>query len=418
MQEEPFIVKAAGLEQKISVSTNKGFTEYYFRISTGRDSQRVTSRDKTDIIAKAKTFLEGKAMGKAVDPSINATVHDYYRQCEAMLPKGVTLKDAVNFYLLNHTTSKFTKTVEEIVEEFYAAKEATKRSDNTDRYSKAYMSQLRHCLKVRLVDRWGHRPLSSITAEEYQTWFANKIEFASPGSADCVKRAIRAMSNWAQKRGYLDATIKPSIVAADTPEAELTEPGIILPRVLEELLVRSVRGRDQRLTATIALKSFCGIRDSEVQRIRWDQVDFEERAIFLGRKSTKTRYSRRIEITDQVYGFLKHAYDHRQGGTRNRRCVDRVALPNHYGAMRALCYGSPNDEHFELEDNGMRHSFVSYSIVSGADPSAVALQAGHSKDVAKTNYTTNVRKIDAKAFFAITIEGVVAKAKGLEVVAA
>jgi hypothetical protein len=64
-------------------------------------------------------------------------------------------------------------------------------------------------------------------------------------------------------------------------------------------------------------------------------------------------------------------------------------------AAARLCKG------FKWQENGLRHSFISYRLAVLNDTAKVALEAGNSEEVIFTSYREVVTPEVAKAWFAV-----------------
>lgn len=401
---EELEVKAAGLSMKIKSSVSRGATEYYFRHKQGRTSKKVSSRSRDEIVRLAKTVLEGIAAGKVVDPKMDALAWGYYRDCEKLLAGRVPLREAVQYWLDNHEENRFLQTTRSIVDLFYEERKETKREDGTPRYSRDYLSSMRSQLQNKLCKRFGPKPLSEISKTEIEVWLNDRREFPSAVYAQNVLCLFRVLCNWAQAQGLLD-TAKPHAASfAKPPHAALKEPDLITPGDLRILCERAVELDDKRVLGTLVLKAFVGMRDAEVLRVTWDQVDLDDGALSLGRQHTKTKRGRRIELTPQVAGLLRYCHAHRGQGGRGSRRRNMVGKPSPYRVLRELRYDDNGIEDVEVTKNCLRHSFVTYARILGGDVQKIAETAGHTVKVGSENYTASGTKAEAKEYFGITIE--------------
>ena len=173
---------------------------------------------------------------------------------------GKTINDATDF-LIDHfdRVLKCKVTVAQLSQEVLEAK-------RKDGLSQQYIRMLGFYLK-RFSQDFGGRPIAAITVEELDAWLR-----ALPGSPKTrlnYRTNIGVLFNHAMKHRMIDAspithTAKPKLI--DRP------PEIFLVDELRGLL-ESAQQIEPHVVPMLAIGAFSGLRDTEIQRLDWKEVD-------------------------------------------------------------------------------------------------------------------------------------------------
>ena len=131
------------------------------KIGAGRN--RRFFKEKQD----AQTFLEAKLVerenyGTAGTSFTERQRSEYLQCCELLSPYGVTVREAVDFYLPHLQAANRTCNVAELVDELLKVKAA-------DGASERYLSDLRHRLR-QFAGRFNGKPVAEIAATEVDQW--------------------------------------------------------------------------------------------------------------------------------------------------------------------------------------------------------------------------------------------------------
>jgi integrase len=136
---------------------------------------------------------------------------------------------------------------------------------------------------------------------------------------------------------------------------------------------------------------FAGLRTSEIERLNWEDIDFEDRLIDVKFEISKTIQERYVPISDNLLAWLA-PYRHLHGpvapwefvvDSRRKAVRDRAGIPEKGMA------------------NAMRHSYCSYRYALNNDLGECAKHAGNSPAVFLSNYNHRVKEAPAKRYFSI-----------------
>ena len=195
-------------------------------------------------------------------------------------------------------------------------------------------------------------------------------------------------------------------------------PRTLSPKEIELLLntidVSTLRGLRDR--AMLELAYGCGLRVSELVRLRLNQIDLAAKIVVVVGKGGKERVvpvgrSALRAMTGYLAARRKHALLEFRAGSRGPRSSDPAARPNsaafitrlgrpmtRQGFFKALKAWASRDERLAwISPHTLRHCFATHLLEGGADLRAVQEMLGHS-DISTTQlYThlsrTHLRKI-------------------------
>jgi len=173
------------------------------------------------------------------------------------------------------------------------AEEFIRRSLEGRERAASYVSATRRMFDEHMLPRWRTRDIRSITRRDVVALLDGIVDDGKPVLANRVLAAVRAMFNWAIRRGIVDAS-----------------PAALVERPAEE------KARDRALSAeeiTVLWPLFSGLgypfgpffqmalatgqRRDEVARMRWADIDASERTWNLSGDQTKARRAHAIPLS-------------------------------------------------------------------------------------------------------------------------
>lgn len=136
---------------------------------------------------------------------------------------------------------------------------------------------------------------------------------------------------------------------------------------------------------------FCGLRTEEAARLRWGDVDFDQRHVAVRAGDAKTASRRLVPLPDNAVRWL---LPHRGRETEALFPEHATNLPKR---VTALCAAAG----VRRVANGARHSWVTYRVALTGDVARTALEAGNSATVIHSHYRGLAKPEDAARFFAL-----------------
>jgi integrase len=289
---------------------------------------------------------------------------------------GETLRDAVEFRIDHlERVRRHGITVAQLVDEVLEAKRRDGRSE-------VYLRDLRYRLS-KFVQDFGHRPIAGITVDELDNWL-RALPY-SPQSRTNYRTVIGLLFSYADGRGIIERnpisrTAKPKLV--DSP------PEIFSVDELRALLESANRVAPDVLPM-LGIGAFAGLREAEIQRLDWSEVDFARGHIEVKAAKAKSARRRIVPIQPNLAGWLQ-PYSGMTGSVvpaGARRKLGRVR-------KAATLARWPN--------NGLRHSFASYRLAEIHDAPRVSVELGHtSPQMLYSTYRELVLPTEAERYWKI-----------------
>jgi integrase len=210
----------------------------------------------------------------------------------------------------------------------------------------------------RFCRDFGNRPIPAVTVEEIDKWLRDLD--CSPKSRAQYRANVGVLFGHAERLGMIDRnpiprTAKPKLV--DSP------PEIFTVDELRSLLEAASRGAPEVLPV-LAIGAFAGVRDAEIKRLDWSEVDLSRRHIEIKGAKAKSARRRIIPIQPNLAAWLR-PYSGMNG---------RIVLE---GARKKLDRVRKAAGLVRWPNNGLRHSFASYRLAAIHDAPRVAAELGH-----------------------------------------
>jgi integrase len=301
---------------------------------------------------------------------------DFITAREKLVKYGETILDAVQFRVDHlERVRRHGITVAQLTDEVIKAKRRDGRSE-------VYLRDLRYRLS-KFVQDFGQRPIAGITVDELDNWL-RALPY-SPQSRRNYRTIVGLLFSYAEGRGIIDRnpisrTAKPKLV--DRP------PEIFSVDELRGLL-ESTNRVGQDVLPMLAIGAFAGLREAEIQRLDWSEVDLTRGHIEVKAAKAKSARRRIVPILPNLAAWLE-PYSGMTGHVvpvGARRKLDRVRKATNLPRW-------PN--------NGLRHSFASYRLAKIHDSPRVASELGHtSPTMLFSTYRELVLPIEAERYWKI-----------------
>ena len=264
---------------------------------------------------------------------------------------GRTIEDAATFYLdYLERIRRCNVTVADLAKEVLEAK-------RKDGMSTAYIDDLKKRL-TRFRADFGERKIAGITVEELDNWL--RALPGSPKSRANYRANIGVLFSYATKRRMLDFnpiahTAKPKL--PDNPPEILTVDEL---RAFLDAAQRAAPG----VLPMLAIGAFSGLRDAEIKRLDWSEVDQKRGHIEIKAAKAKSARRRIVPIQPNLSQWLQ-PYAGMTGA------VVAVNWRKKVDAVRKAAKLT------RWPQNGLRHSYASYRLAAIHDAPRVASELGH-----------------------------------------
>ena len=376
------------MRNQFEVKINHWATRKYF--VEGRENGK-RSRKFFKTKAEAKEYADLKNIelenhGRA-HVEFDSRLRDMAQDCATRLRAfGKTIADATDHFITHLRAVENSCTVAKLVDDVLVARaKACGRSERPA--SKTYIGDL----KVRLgrfKKTFGERTVATITTDEIKKWLSGLKDEKTGETLSPISRG-----NYARALGVLFSFAVDGKYAPSNPVTPIRKPavgdgdiGILTPSQAALLLEKAT----PEALPYFAIGLFAGLRRAEIERLDWQEIDFESGLIEVKAAKAKTARRRFVKIQPNLAAWLLPLRKHTGK-------VTPCNFPRHLDKAReaAGIVDWPN--------NALRHSFASYHLAHFKNQNALALEMGHTDaDMIFNHYRELVKPKDAEQYWSIS----------------
>lgn len=370
--------RLGGVTISIQKCTKPGYPFYVVMRRNGKRIQEryLKTKGEAQTQAEAWSVATGNSGAQASAEITDADKRNLLDWREALARHGKTIADAVAHYCAHLERCKVSITLNELSDKFQTLK-------GREKASRRYQDDLRSRLGIFCAD-FGDRIAADVTTDEISAWLAGLD--AAPVTVANYRRILAVLFNYAVSLracefNPVDGALKPKIVDAEV--------GIL--SVKESLaLLRAASERPEILPA-IAIGLFAGVRDAEIKRMDWSNVDFESGHITISAGMAKKGSRRLVKIQPALRAWLE---PQRQLSGAIWPAGERGRILTEAAREAAGLATWPH--------NALRHSFASYALAKWQNANALALEMGNSVPVILEHYRELVLPAEAETFWNLT----------------
>lgn len=367
------------IRSKSGVNVNIYHTPELFRIKAtikGRAIRRGASTfEKAEAIAREMV----RDIDKGFDPATTISSEDrvnYKLAMDKLAGSGASLLEAVEYFMKHCAVENKTHIATIASECLESLANAGRSSTHVDRLYSHFSE---------FADRFPG-PISNVTTRALENYL---MEFPVAVTRAARRRSLCYLWKYARLHGALPYGL--STAAERTAAVSVTprDPETFKCDTLEQWL-SAARTHIPAALPLLAIGSFCGLRTSEIQRLRWSDINLSSGLIRLGSAQTKTRRRRIVTIPDNAVEWLLLCKDDPS---------EYVLKPGASNLLRDLRTADPNLT--PLPHNGMRHTAATMMLARGDNPILVASSLGNSVDVLESSYKGLATQQEALYYFNI-----------------
>ena len=253
--------------------------------------------------------------------------------------------------------------------------------------SDLHLRDIRRNVKLVNTTSLAARPLPDLTFADIESCLDSLKERLAPRTRINLLAHLRTAFSFFRRQGWVRSTDAVSL--ARRPSVPASLPGIVSPLDMVSLLRTSLSLSDTRCLCWLVFSGFCGLRTSEVLRLRWSDIRWGEGQLYVSPGKTKNA-ERWVSLTPPALALRSLLGEPAEGG--------RV-IPEDMKRTRARLVARAG---VTLGDNALRHSFGSYHLVGYSLPDTTALEMGHHSPAQTFNaYRRAVTKAQAAAWWGI-----------------
>jgi len=325
--------------------------------------------------AEAQTFMHLAKVQQENYGTAALSISDALRveaiECAELLqPYGKTLRDAAKFYAAHLKAITGSRKVSDVVADLLAARAA-------DGMSARYLGDLRVRLG-RFAQSFGEQIIAGISSSRIDEWLRGLG--VAPVTRNAYRRRLGTLFSFAKRRGCVSEN-----PVADVERAKERETEIAILSVSE--LARLLECASSDMLPFWTIGAFAGLRRAEIERLTWNEVDFEAAVIEVKASKAKTASRRLVTIQANLHEWLA-PYRARTGRVCPVNLQRKINDDRERATLRA-----------EWPQNALRHSFGSYHLAQFNDAAKLALEMGNSPSVIFRHYRQLVKPKQAERYW-------------------
>jgi integrase len=298
---------------------------------------------------RQKTLLERH--GREAIGLAQREMSDFITAKRRLAEYGESINDATEFRIDHlERVRRHGITVAQLADEVVEAKRRDGRSE-------VYLRDLRYRLS-KFVQDFGARPIAGITVDELDNWL-RALPY-SPQSRRNYRTIVGLLFSYAESRGIIDRNL---ILRTAKPKLIDRPPDIFTVNQLQALLEAATRTAHD-VVPMLAIGAFAGLREAEIQRLDWSEVDLARGHIEVKAAKAKSARRRIVPIQPNLAAWL-----------RSYAGIKGPLVP--IGARKKLDRARKAAALARWPKNGLRHSFASYRLAAIYDAPRVAAELGH-----------------------------------------
>jgi integrase len=347
----------------------------------------------------ADKLVEAENLGTRIAASLDDDIkRETFAALELLKRHGVSLLDAAKQHCAHLEATTRSALITDLIDEFTESKVA-------DGKAARYAADLKGRMRL-FVEKFGTRYAAELTTKDIQEWLAGLM--VGPLSRNHFRRVVGTFFSWCWRLGYCSENPVLRVSKVKVPPGQIL---VYTPKEMAKLLRSAAtwnpgrvkpegkRGRNSLpdfdhvttdILANIVLCGFAGLRQSEFERLTWEQVKIDRGVIDLSATITKTAARRLVKIRPVLLEWLRHLGPFRSGP---------IIQTNYSNRMTAF----RRQLKMPWKHNALRHSFASYLMEDLQNPGEVSLQLGHSNvSVVFAHYRALVAPEDNKGFWDLT----------------
>ena len=261
------------------------------------------------------------------------------------------INEAVAFFVDHQERVRRCKTtVAELKGEVIEAKQKDGRSAR-------YIQSLRQYCD-RFCQAFGEQPVAAITTEQLDNWLRDLP--LAPKSRANFRSHVGVLFSFAKQRRMIDSN---PIEFTARPKLVDKQPEIFTVDELTMLLEAAQRVEPSVLPM-LAIGAFSGLRDAEIKRLDWSEVNVARGHIDVKAAKAKSARRRIVPIQPNLAAWLR-PYNGMPGPVVPEYARGKLARVRKDASLT------------RWPQNGLRHSFASYRVAAIDDAPRVAAELGH-----------------------------------------
>ena len=359
---------------------------FEIRYKVGGETIRETRKTSELARSRAEEVLTAMGEGGSVPTGDELQLYKYVHKKAAEL--GVGIMEVWNFWERSHR-----QTSEPLVTVITALLDDQRRRKVSKSTFAANVSRLSALVRgMRIGFKAENAHMDDIQAIHLDSWLGST--FANMTTRLNHRRACVQLWRWSIKKGYLADAQYSEADKTTVPQVPKEDPTFYTVKEMTAMFQWIEKNRPLAVPHVL-LAGWCGIRNAEILRIKWGDLNLPNATVNLSSSITKTRRRRVVKIPLVVIAKLREWSE--EHGYR----AEWSPVSSGRYAATSLKIGRTTLD-IPSKSNGLRKSFITHKIAIQDDTIAkVAESCGHSVEVLQSNYKGLVPVNEGVKWFAI-----------------
>ena len=334
--------------------------------------------EKFAVLARKDIASEGLMASPVSEPEKRAV--DIFREHVAGVASNrqPTLQEAVEFYIKHAKLSESSMTCQEVTDKLL---QRIQKEGKGKRHMDDVVSRL-----GRFNEHYGDWLACDVSTEIIDE-FLDEMSVSNQTKLN-YRSKVNQMFRFAVKLGACSENV---VLNAIKPKAIESEVGILTPKQVSSLLCCA----GESVVAGLAIGFFAGLRESEIQRLDWADIDLEQGHILISAKKAKSAQRRIVEISDNLRAWL----------LPHNKPAGSVVGDTPWQWRKGKEDAREGAGIKQWPANAARHSFASYHLAEHKDAGKTSLELGHANQrIVFEHYRALVKPKDAHTYWSIVPE--------------
>jgi integrase len=168
-------------------------------------------------------------------------------------------------------------------------------------YRPRTLAEAERLLRLYAIDRWGRRPISSITRSDVRDLLDRLIAGGAPITANRTFSQVRKFFNWAAEREIVTAS---PCAGLRPPTTETARDRVLTDQELRQVW-QAAGTMGGPFCAMVRLLILTGQRRGEIAGLMWSEIDLEKQLICLPRERVKNNRAHDVPLDAQAASLIQ-----------------------------------------------------------------------------------------------------------------
>jgi site-specific recombinase XerC len=252
-------------------------------------------------------------------------------------------------------------TLAALIEDYIQKLQRSHRSQN---YLKQFANLKRH------MGFWLESKVSEITPGNIKFSLG---KFPS-GQFNSDLRLLRAVFSHGLKNSWLKSNPTKQVEFVHRPKVEVKS----LDHLTVERMFRHAQKHNLELVAPYTIGFFCGLRESELWKLRYSEIRIAEKNVIVPAAFSKTKKKRLVPLSDNAIEWLQWYFRRRGGICEPETRLLHAFSPYKLRMSQLANFKAAAGQGAQWQQNCKRHAFASHFIAANRNMTDLGLAMGHS----------------------------------------